>query len=205
MLTKIKQTAFFSVLSVLLGLPFTASAMVFNPSENLDVHLGGSATFEYDSFALNEGLTLNYFAPENSVIEIISQGDLFVGGELRVSPNSKLILNSKRGELTVTGKLVTSSLHYKVKVGKEDTSKGVFEDYSEPLVLDNGLAVLRFSPIPILEYHKEPAYQWWSSSSFTMTMQAPTIPVVTTPIPAPVFLFSSGLVLLTLIRKKLQA
>ncbi len=110
MLTKIKQTAFFSVLSVLLGLPFTASAMVFNPSENLDVHLGGSATFEYDSFALNEGLTLNYFAPENSVIEIVSQGDIFIGGDIFSSLNGTTLSFKTSANIAISGHLSASTL-----------------------------------------------------------------------------------------------
>ena len=194
---KITQLFFQVILINLLLMPFSVSATVFNPLEDVIVNLTGDTTFHYDTFTLNEGLTLNYFAPENSLIEIISEGDIFIGGDLKLSPNSKLILNSKKGELKVTGTLFSSALYLKGKEGHVDFSSENLGHYPNPVALE-GQLIIPFLSYHSISYHPEPTYNW-HSGSFN-TSETITIPILTTPLPAPLWLFSTALLSLFTLR-----
>jgi len=202
---KTMQLFFQVILTNLLLIPFSVSATVFNPLEDININLTGDTTFNYDTFTLNQGLTLNYFAPENSVIEIISEGDIFIGGDLKLSPNSKLILNSKKGDLKVTGTLFSSALHLKGTEDHIDFSSSNFDSYPKPIVLEGGLILSTLSFYAISS-HPEPIYNWHSgsSSSTTMTLSTPILIMslpTTVPLPAPIWLFSTALLSLFTLRK----
>ncbi len=109
---KITQLFFQVILINLLLMPFSVSATVFNPLEDVNLNLTGNTTFNYDTFTLNEGVTLNYFAAENSLIEIISEGDIFIGGEIStlLDNNTTLSFTSISGSFTVAGKISANHL-----------------------------------------------------------------------------------------------
>jgi len=196
------------ILTNLLLIPFSVSATVFNPLEDININLTGDTTFNYDTFTLNEGLTLNYFAPENSVIEIISEGDIFIGGDISalLDNNTTLSFTSISGSFTIAGKISASNLVLAANelVLSEDamlsttgadgsmlsttgTGGSIFLSGTREAILFNP-----FNPGSLIIN---------SGTIFTQPLDLTTIELQTTvPLPAPLWLFSTALLSLFTLR-----
>ncbi len=179
-------------------LPQKGVASVFNPQEDTDIYLAGDTRFNYQSFRLDKGLTLNYFAPENSIIEIISEGDIFIGGDLKISADSKLNLYSEN-VFTLTGTIAfVSSGELEIIAGNNDFSHTNFIDTSAGLIASRGFKLVKSNLLT--SYHPKTPY-YWSSGSFNTGITL-SDSVITTPLPAPFWLFTTALFLLFNFSKK---
>ena len=176
----------------LLAVPFVVSATpVFNPDTNLDINLIESTSFTFDSYAVKEGVKVNYFAPKHSRLEIISEGDIFIEGDIWLSADSQLTLNSKKGKLTILGTVFTSGLYLKGKEGSIEFSHENLEDPSQPIIESDGLLLLPGSWYSI-QYHPEPTRSTGVYSyDYDGTISSNSL--ATVPLPAPVLLFATAL------------
>jgi len=177
----------------LMLVPFSVSALVFNPDSDVDFNLTEGSIFNYQSFLINEGVSVNYFLPENSFVNIVVENDIFIAGKINVSKNSSLTLISKQGDLTIIGSVKAGEARLEGTEGKINYAEATFTSDNE-LVPLSGELLLQFGPAILVKTNPLPTY-YWSSGSSSTTGEVPLIPAVV-PLPTPVLLFSSALFLL---------
>ncbi|MCD2450014.1 hypothetical protein GO003_006395 [Methylicorpusculum oleiharenae] len=172
----------------LLAMPLSVAATVFNPIEDVNFELNGDTVLSYDLVVVAEGVTVSFTAPENSRIELVSKSDILIEGVIKMPVTSTLTLNSKRGNLAVTGTIFSEGLYLKAKEGSLEFESKSLITPREPIATESGLLLSSFSWYSI-QYHPEPEFRW-SSGSVNSWVSSPASNV---PLPSSVLFFISGL------------
>lgn len=172
----------------LLAMPLSVAATVFNPIMDVNFELTGDTVLSYDSVVVAKGITVSFTAPEYSRIELESRSDILIEGVIKMPVTSTLTLNSKRGNLAVTGTIFSEGLYLKAKEGNLEFESKSLITPREPIETESGLLLSGFSWYSI-QYHPEPEFTW-SSGSVNSWFSSPPSNV---PLPSSVLFFISGL------------
>jgi len=183
---------------MLLTIPISVGAVVFNPEEDTHFNLSEYTVFNYDSFNLKEGVKLNYTIPEDSTVSIVSDGDINIYGDIFVSKKAQISLKSIRGSISIFGSIYADFGFVDVIVDRIDTENATFFSSSSAIEHEGFL----FNPLPIwgLRQHLESNY--YSSGSFSITDSRSGSTLTLVPIPASILLFISALLPLFVRNKK---
>jgi len=185
-----------NLLLILLLLPISAWAIVFNPVENINFTLLGSTEFNYDSFNLNKGLTLNYIIPENKTVSIVSNGDINIYGDISVAKKAKISFFSKRGSISIFGSINADLIGLNTITGRTHTENASFFTSSSGIGPKSGLL------LPSLWWSiQRPEPSYYTSSGAITTSGTITLPAII-PIPSSILLFLSAFLALFVTNKQ---
>jgi len=93
----------FASSALALLLPACVSAASFSPTSDIDFNLTGDTSFSYDSYTISTGINISYTAPENSIIDIFSEGDIFIDGALSLMGDATYSFTSNTGSIYLNG------------------------------------------------------------------------------------------------------
>lgn len=74
------------ILASTLGItPILANAATFMPLADTDISVMGDTQFNFDLYSIVTGITVNYLAAPNTMIDIITEGDIILDGILNAN------------------------------------------------------------------------------------------------------------------------
>jgi len=84
--------------------PATVSAASFFPTADMEINLSDNTTFNFDSYTISSDVSIHYLAPADSLIEIISEGDVTIDGALSFFGGT-FSITSVSGSIFVNGEV----------------------------------------------------------------------------------------------------
>lgn len=194
----------FLVMAVL-ALPAGANAASFLPATDQDFSVLVDTSYDYDSYTIGEGITVNYLTPPAIAISITSDSDIIINGNLN-APDALLSITSLSGNIYLGGTITAyaTTITANAMYLNQGTGSGTTGGGSAGSISVQGTGSLTIDA-PYIEpgilLYSDPSNIFLSSNTTRLSPGNVTYTLQAVPLPAPAILMISGLLGFSLFRK----